>query len=116
MDIFNKLVEIAPKMCFAMIDTHEFIGLIFRYSANKYVLNLFKQLFTRRTILRYYYADRADNVVKKKWRNAQPTLIKSCNLILRAIIKHDKDINERAPLVGGYCQWRHEKYIDLPEI
>jgi hypothetical protein len=34
-------------MCFGAIDTDQFIGLIFRYSASKHFLNLIRQIFTK---------------------------------------------------------------------
>ena len=48
--IFNTLQKKAPKMCFALIDTENFIGMGFKYSANRYMSILIRYLYTHNSI------------------------------------------------------------------
>ena len=44
--ILNTLHEHADKMCFAMINTDRFIGMSYRYSANRYMSIMVRYLYT----------------------------------------------------------------------
>lgn len=44
--MFNNLNLKASKMCFALIDTDNFIGMGFKYSANRYMSILVRYLYT----------------------------------------------------------------------
>jgi hypothetical protein len=65
------LVEVAPRMCFGEIETDQFLGLLFRFSANKYMFNLLRQIFTKGKVTRANKnAEKiVGNIVRKKWAN-----------------------------------------------
>lgn len=105
-------------MCFAQIDTDQFLGLIFRFSANKNLLNLIRHIFTKAKVktAEQNIEGEKEYIVRKKWRNIEPTLIKSIFLIARSIIKYNSSLSTDAAKKSGYCQWRCENYMDLPEL
>ena len=98
--MLNWLQEQAPRMCFALIETARFIGMGFKYSANRYMSILVRYLYTHTS------------------QSAKINLPRSKELY--SSIKHlakeyIKLLQPELPYIK-YELWKMEQFMSMPEI
>lgn len=96
--VFNDLQKKAPKMCFALIETDGYIGMGFKYSANRYMAILVRYLFT--------HNNQASTPARPK------ELYPAIRFLAREYIK----LMEPELTYIRYDTWKFEQYMSIPEM